>query len=61
MPFVTVQILKGRSLEAKRELVKRVTDAVCEAIDLKPETVTVVIEEHDRENWAIGGQLFSER
>ncbi|MBI5120536.1 MAG: 4-oxalocrotonate tautomerase family protein [Rhodospirillales bacterium] len=61
MPFVTVKILKGRDLEAKRELVRKVTDAVCEAIDLKPETVTVVIEECEREDWAVGGRLFSDR
>ena len=61
MPFVTVKILKGRDLEAKRRLARKVTDAVCEAIDLKPETVTVVIEEFEREDWAVGGQLFSDR
>jgi 4-oxalocrotonate tautomerase len=61
MPIVTIQMFKGRSLEAKRELVERVTEAVAQAIDLKPETVTVLIEEHDKENWAVGGQLFSDR
>lgn len=61
MPIVTVQMFKGRSLEVKRELVKRVTEAVTETTGLKPETVTVVIEELDKENWAIGGQLFSDR
>jgi 4-oxalocrotonate tautomerase len=61
MPFVAVKILKGRSVEAKRELARRVTEAVAGAIDLKPETVTVVIEEYERENWASGGQLFSDR
>jgi 4-oxalocrotonate tautomerase len=61
MPIVTIQMFKGRSVEAKRDLVKNVTEAVCKSVDLKPETVTVLIEEHEPENWAGGGTLFSDK
>ncbi|MFA6450881.1 MAG: 2-hydroxymuconate tautomerase [bacterium] len=61
MPVVNIKIVKGRSVEQKRALAKAVTDAVVETIDVKPEWVTVVIEEHDRENWATGGELHSDK
>ncbi|TAN44967.1 MAG: 4-oxalocrotonate tautomerase family protein [Rhodospirillales bacterium] len=61
MPVVSIKIVKGRSVEAKRELAKRVTDAVVQSIDVKPEWVTVVIEEYERENWATAGELHSDR
>jgi 4-oxalocrotonate tautomerase len=28
---------------------------------VKPEWVTVLIEEHERENWATGGELHSDK
>lgn len=61
MPVVTVQLFKGRSPEVKRDLVRRVTEAVAQSVDLAPETVTVLIEEYERDNWAVGGKLFSDK
>ena len=61
MPVVSVKIAKGRTVEQKRALAKAVTDAVVTTLDLKPEWVTVVIEEFDRENWATGGELHSDK
>jgi len=42
-------------------LVKAITDAVASSIDVKPEWVTVLIEEYERENWATGGDLHSDK
>jgi len=61
MPVISVRIARGRSVEQKRSLVKAITDAVVSTIDAKPEWVTVLIEEYDRENWATGGELHSDR
>jgi 4-oxalocrotonate tautomerase len=61
MPVVSVKIVKGRTIEQKRALVKAVTDAVVSPLDLKPEWVTVVIEENERENWATGGELHIDK
>ncbi len=61
MPIVTIKLAKGRTIEQKRDLAKAVTDAVVSSIDVKPEWVTVLIEELDRENWASGGQLHSDK
>jgi 4-oxalocrotonate tautomerase len=61
MPVVQVKILKGRDVEAKRALAKAVTEALVTTIDVKPEWVTVVIEEFERENWATSGELHADR
>ncbi len=61
MPVVNIKIVKGRSVEKKRDLVKAVTDAVVQALEVKPEWVTVIIEEHGREDWATGGELHIDK
>lgn len=60
MPVITVDILTGRSLEQKRALVSKVTEAVVETLDVKPETVRMRIRETDRSNSAQGGVLRSD-
>jgi 4-oxalocrotonate tautomerase len=61
MPIVTVKMAKGRPVEKKRSLVKAITNTVAKELDLKPEWVTVLIEEYDRKNWATGGKLHSDK
>ena len=61
MPIVSIKLVTGRSIEQKRQLVKAVTDAIVSTIDVKPEWVSVLIEELDRENWATGGELHSDK
>jgi len=61
MPIVTIRIAKGRPIEKKRALVQAVTSAVAENLDVRPDWVTVLIEEFDRENWASGGELHADK
>lgn len=61
MPIVNVRMAKGRSLEQKRRLVKAVTDAVVRSVGSRPEWVTVLVEEFDRQNWATGGELHIDK
>nr|WP_016875630.1 tautomerase family protein [Chlorogloeopsis fritschii] len=37
MPFITVQIAKGHSIEKKRQLVQAITDALISTMGTKPE------------------------
>ncbi len=60
MPLVTVKMFKGRSKEQKKALVQEVTRAVCETVNVTPEDVIVVIEEMEKENYAIAGKTFDE-
>ena len=61
MPVVTIAMYDGRSIDQKRELVKGVTDVVARVTGNSPEAVHVIIEEVNRENWAIGGLLHPDR
>lgn len=61
MPIVAIKLAKGRPIEQKRQLVQAVTAALVETLDVKPEWVTVLIEELERENWATAGELHSDK
>ena len=54
-------MLKGRTADQKRDLVKAITDAMENICDAKPDGTMVVIEEIARDHWARGGVLISER
>ena len=55
MPVVRIDLWKGRDKEKKKELIKRVTSAVVDAIDCSAEAVHVIINEVNKDNWGIGG------
>ncbi|MDP4709166.1 MAG: 2-hydroxymuconate tautomerase family protein [Rickettsiaceae bacterium] len=57
MPFLNIQLMKGRTIEQKRQLVSSVTKAVCESVDVAPEKVRVVLSEMEAEDCAIAGVL----
>jgi len=61
MPFVSIKIAKGRSLDQKRRLARSVTDAIAASIDVPPEIIWIEIEEFDRENFSVNGQLMSDK
>ncbi|MEL6458678.1 MAG: 4-oxalocrotonate tautomerase family protein [Cyanobacteria bacterium J06621_15] len=61
MPFITIQIAKGHSIEKKRELAKAITDAMVSTMGTKPEWVTIHIDEFERDNWSVGGTLHSDK
>lgn len=61
MPIVSIKIAKGPPVEMKRQLVQSVTQAVASSLNLKPELISVFIEEFERENWATGGELHSDK
>ena len=61
MPLVNIKMLEGRTLEQKKELVKRVTQAVVETTGATPENVSIVIEDMARDNFAQAGVLASEK
>ncbi len=61
MPFITIQIAKGHSIEQKRELVQVLTNTLVSTLGTKPEWVTVHIDEFERENWAVGGELHIDK
>ena len=61
MPFVEVKMLSGRSPDQKKKLAAAITDAMVDICGSPREGTFVVIEEHERDHWAVAGQMVSER
>ena len=61
MPFLNIQLMKGRTLDQKRELVKSITQAVCDSIDSTPDKVRIVLSEMDAQDCAVGGKLVVDK
>jgi len=55
MPFVRIDLWKGRGKEKRKELIEKVTSAVADAIACPVEAVHVIINEVEKDNWGIGG------
>ncbi len=60
MPEIVVHVVEGRSPEAKKALMKDITDAVVKHFGVPPERVVVQIVESRRDSKARGGVPFSE-
>ena len=58
MPYITVEMLEGRSLEQKRELVKKITEVVSETIQVSPDKVFIFLEDIKKESYATAGKLL---
>lgn len=60
MPIVTV--MQGpRTVELKRELVARITDAFVDTLGLPAETVQVWIQETPADSWGVAGKLTADK
>ena len=55
MPIVTIQMLKGRDKEKRKELIKNVTDAVTKTLDVPVDSVRVLLNEIENENFGVAG------
>jgi 4-oxalocrotonate tautomerase len=57
MPFVIVEMWKGRSVDQKRKLVRAITDAMIEHANCRPDHLHVVIHDVEKDSWARAGVL----
>jgi 4-oxalocrotonate tautomerase len=55
MPFITVQLIEGRSVEQKHELIKEISEAAIRVLDADPDNVRIVINEVTADDWGVGG------
>lgn len=60
MPTIQIDLLE-RNLEQKRAIVKNVTQAMVDAIQVDPNTVTIIIREIPRESLGKAGLLRCDR
>ena len=56
MPIATINIVEGRTDEKKAILIRKVTEAISEAIDAPIETVRVIINEMPKTQFGVGGK-----
>jgi len=61
MPIIRVEMLEGRSIEKKRELVTTLTRETARIAGCPEDSIYVVIEDVKRENWGVAGQLLSDK
>lgn len=61
MPIINIKMAKGRTIEQKRDLARTLTEDVVRILDVRPEWVTVIIDEYERENWASEGSLHIDK
>ncbi|MGI6576078.1 MAG: 2-hydroxymuconate tautomerase [bacterium] len=57
MPIVQIELLEGRNLDQRRLLAEKVTNAICESLDVKPESVRIIMREMKRDSFARSGKL----
>lgn len=60
MPIVQIHLIEGRTIDQKRALVKKVTEAVCETTNSPPEKVRVILSDMARDGYAVGGELIQD-
>lgn len=61
MPIAQINIIEGRSDEQKEKLIKKVTQAIHEAIDAPEQNVRVIINEMPKQHFGIGGESVKKR
>ena len=57
MPILQVELLKGKTVEQKREMVKKITVAVTESLSCPKEAVRIIIREMEFDNFSTAGIL----
>jgi len=56
MPFVTIRILEGHSQERKKEITRRVTDAISDVAQIPKDAIWVVFEDVSADDWFVGAR-----
>jgi 4-oxalocrotonate tautomerase len=61
MPTINVSLLKGRSIEQKREFVEVVTREAARILKCGPDAIAIIFEDVEKHDWAVGGKLTSDK
>lgn len=58
MPIINIHMLEGRTNTQKSTLVSKMTEVVCDSLQVSPEKVKIIITEMPKNCYAIGGKLI---
>ena len=61
MPVVQVNLKEGQTVEQKRQLVERITDALVEVCASNPEAIHIIINDVPADNWGRNRKLLSDK
>jgi len=61
MPLVQITMLSGRTVDQKRKLAQRITDAMVEEAGARKEAIVVTFVEVTKESYASGGVLMADK
>ena len=61
MPFVQIDMIEGRTIEQKREMVKKITEVISETAKCPAEAINIVIREAKKEHIAKAGTLMCDK
>lgn len=61
MPMIRVEMFEGRTVEQKRRIAARLTDALVEETGVSRGAVWVQFSDFARSDWALGGELYADR
>ncbi len=61
LPIVQIDLLEGRTIAEKRLLVEKVTQAIIESIGAPAESVSIIIRDMLKENFAKSGTLAMDK
>lgn len=61
VPIVQIELLEGRTVEQKRQLVAKVTEAITESLGVPADAVRIILRDMERHNFAHAGKLYCDK
>jgi 4-oxalocrotonate tautomerase len=61
MPIVTIELIEGRTVDQKREIVKQITEAIKNVTNIPEDVIEVIFHDLKKENYSKGGKLFIDK
>ena len=61
MPTLRVELMEGRTVEQKRELTTKLTQACVDVLKCQPGAVDILFYDIKKHDWATGGELWSDK
>lgn len=56
--MVMIDWIEGRSIEQRREIVKKITDIIAEVGNADPQSIKICFTDHSKEQYAVAGKLL---
>lgn len=57
MPFITIKVLEGKTIEQKRSLVQKMSKVVAETFDVDQDKIFIFFEDLKKEDYGKNGDL----